>query len=117
MSRYKLEIQYDGTDYLGWQLQKNGRTVQGILESAIKKIANQKDRIKIYGAGRTDTGVHAWAQVAHMDFNSNLKVQDIQNALNANLPNDCRIIDIMQVENNFHSIIIHIYYNKIIQIL
>jgi tRNA pseudouridine38-40 synthase len=103
LSRYKLDIQYDGADYLGWQLQKNGRTVQGVLESAVKKISNQKDRIKIYGAGRTDTGVHAWAQVAHMDFNSNLEVQDIQNALNANLPTDCRVIDIMQVENNFHS--------------
>ncbi len=102
-SRYKLIIQYDGTKYLGWQLQKQGRTVQGTIENALKKLSNRQSRIIVHGSGRTDAGVHALAQVAHIDFKSTLNVQDIKNALNSNLPQDCRIIDIEQVKSDFHS--------------
>ncbi len=98
-----MVIQYDGTEYLGWQLQKKGRTVQGTIENALIGISNDQGRIIVHGSGRTDTGVHALAQVAHIDFNTKLKVQDIKNALNSNLPQDCRIINVEKVNRNFHS--------------
>ena len=96
-------VQYDGSKFLGWQIQKEGRTIQGVLEDNFKKISNSKDYVKVYGAGRTDTGVHAWAQVAHVDLKTKLNEQDIQNALNANLPLDCRIINIEKIEKDFHA--------------
>ena len=96
-------VQYDGSKFLGWQIQKEGRTIQGVLEDNFKKISNSKDHVKVYGAGRTDTGVHAWAQVAHVDLKTKLNEQDIQNALNANLPLDCRIINIEKIEKDFHA--------------
>tara|TARA_Y100000590_G_C15451986_1_gene913069 strand:- start:105 stop:821 length:717 start_codon:yes stop_codon:yes gene_type:complete len=96
-------IQYDGSKFLGWQIQKEGRTVQGVIEDNLKKISNSEYRVKLYGAGRTDKGVHAWAQVAHVDLNIKLNEQDIQNALNANLPLDCRIINIEKIGNDFHA--------------
>ena len=101
MSRYKLIIQYDGAAYSGWQTQKYPRTVQGELEKVLTKIFNQK--IKVYGSGRTDTGVHAWAQVAHIDLNTSLKDYEIKNAMNSNLPIDCRIMDVKPVDSDFHS--------------
>ena len=94
-------VQYDGSKFLGWQIQKEGRTVQGLLENNFKKISNSKGHVKVYGAGRTDTGVHAWAQVAHVDLKTKLNEQDIQNALNANLPLDCRIINIAKFIPDF----------------
>ena len=97
-------IQYDGSQYFGWQLQKDIRTVQGDIEQALKKIYNSNDRIKLYGSGRTDTGVHALAQVAHVDLNSKkLKEKEIKHALNANLPLDCRILEVRKVAKNFHA--------------
>ena len=68
MSRYKLVVQYDGSEFSGWQLQNKSRTVQGVLENAVQKITNSTDRIPVHGSGRTDAGVHAWAQVAHTDM-------------------------------------------------
>jgi tRNA pseudouridine38-40 synthase len=69
MARYKLTIEYDGTRYAGWQLQKGLQSIQGTLIDACKVIIpNQK--VEIYGAGRTDQGVHALGQVAHLDVNS-----------------------------------------------
>ena len=56
-----MVIQYDGTEYLGWQLQKQGRTVQGTIENALIEISKDQDRIIVHGSGRTDTGVHALA--------------------------------------------------------
>ena len=67
MLRYKIIVTYDGTNFEGWQIQKNSRTIQGELEDALKIINNNKS-IKIFGSGRTDSGVHAIAQVAHFDF-------------------------------------------------
>ena len=67
MSRFKVIIQYDGTGFRGWQLQKKDRTVQGELEKSLKKI-NDNKVVRVYGAGRTDTGVHATGQVAHFDL-------------------------------------------------
>tara|TARA_Y100001970_G_scaffold14407_1_gene16209 strand:- start:679 stop:1413 length:735 start_codon:yes stop_codon:yes gene_type:complete len=101
--RYKIVVQYDGSKFLGWQIQKEGRTIQGVLEHNFKKLSISKDHVKVYGSGRTDAGVHAWAQVAHVDLKTKLNEQDIQNALNANLPLDCRIIDIEKIEKDFHA--------------
>ena len=66
MSRFRLIIQYDGTGFRGWQLQTNERTIQGELEESLKKI-NNNNIVRIHGAGRTDTGVHALGQVAHFE--------------------------------------------------
>ena len=103
MSRYKLVVQYDGSEFSGWQLQKKSRTVQGVLEDAVQKITNSKDRIPVHGSGRTDAGVHAWAQVAHTDMELKLSVDNIRRALNGNLPQDCRIVGVEHTHNDFHS--------------
>ena len=96
-------ITYDGTNYQGWQIQNNGRTVQGIIENAFSDLSEFDGRIQVNGSGRTDSGVHALGQVAHIDFRTNLNTQVLKNALNARLPEDCRIISIEQVDKNFHS--------------
>ncbi len=103
LNRYKLVIQYDGKQYFGWQLQKDVRTVQYVIEKAILKIQKSKNRIKIFGSGRTDAGVHAWGQVAHFDLDTRLDETNLKNALNSNLPEDCRIIIIKKVNTDFHS--------------
>ena len=65
MQRYKLEIEYDGTPFVGWQFQKNGLSIQEVLQKAVFNLS--KEKVVITGAGRTDSGVHALAQVAHFD--------------------------------------------------
>ena len=103
LSRYKLIIQYDGTNFFGWQLQKNKRTIQGVLEETLKLILKSKSRIPVYGSGRTDTGVHALGQVAHTDMDIKMGVQSMAKAINGNLPIDIEILDIIKAENQFHS--------------
>ena len=103
MSRYKLVVQYDGSEFSGWQLQNKSRTVQGVLENAVQKITNSTDRIPVHGSGRTDAGVHAWAQVAHTDMKLKLDEGGIKRALNGNLPQDCRIVGVEHTHNDFHA--------------
>ena len=67
MPRYKLTIEYDGAPYQGWQWQDHGPSVQGVLEAAGAKL-NKGEAVVVYGSGRTDSGVHALAQIAHMDW-------------------------------------------------
>lgn len=105
MRNIRLLIQYDGTNYKGWQIQRypnhrNIVTIQEIFQNAIKKI--MEEDVKIIGAGRTDAGVHAIGQVASFKTNSNLSVEIIKRALNANLPDDIRVIDCTEAELNFH---------------
>ena len=102
MSRYKITIQYDGTNYFGWQMQSHERTIQNELEAALAPLNNDK-RVIVLGAGRTDTGVHALGQVAHFDLNTNLKASQLLKALNARLPQDIRIIDLVPVSDDFHA--------------
>ena len=81
MPRIKLKIEYDGTEYVGWQAQRNGVSIQGEIEESLKQIFNQE--IKLYVAGRTDAGVHALSQVAHFDIEKlSIKANKIFKALN-----------------------------------
>ena len=82
----KLTIEYDGTDYSGWQLQPNGRTVQGVLEQALEKILGAK--IRVAASGRTDAGVHALGQVAHFVHDGAVDLWRLQRALNGVTPPD-----------------------------
>lgn len=95
----KLTIEYDGTDFVGWQKQPNGRTVQDEIETAIKKITQEES--SIVGAGRTDSGVHARGQVANFFTSSVLDTNEFIRALNGTLPNDIVIHSVEQVEENF----------------
>ena len=98
----KLTIEYDGTDFKGWQVQARGsRTVQGEIEKALKTIF--KETVRVIGSGRTDSGVHALDQVAHCQTRSSLPTSDIQRALNANLPEDIAILKVEDVKKDFHA--------------
>jgi len=98
---FKLTLAYDGTKYGGWQLQPNGVTIQGLLEAALKKIAGR--RVVVHGSGRTDAGVHARAQAANCSLITNHSSPVLRRALNANLPEDVRVLRVQEVDANFHA--------------
>jgi len=100
MSHIKLILQYDGTNYSGWQIQANAATIQGHLEAIIYRITGEQTRVT--GAGRTDAGVHALEQVAAFRTNSSLSPEVFMRALNANLPPDVRVMNATQCPANFH---------------
>ncbi len=102
MSRYKITIRYDGTNFFGWQLQSHKRTIQQELETALEPLNNDK-RVIVTGAGRTDSGVHAFGQVAHFNLDTKLNTTELLKAVNARLPSDIRIIDFVQTTNEFHA--------------
>jgi len=102
MTRYKLVIEYDGTDYCGWQKQDDVSTIQGEIEQALRDL-NGGQRVVLHGAGRTDSGVHAYAQVAHFDLESEYTAESIQNAINAKTGHDIAILSCQKVDSNFHS--------------
>jgi tRNA pseudouridine38-40 synthase len=83
MPRYKLTIEYDGTPFVGWQAQDNGPSVQGLIIEAIAAFAGE--RVAVQGAGRTDAGVHAFGQVAHVDFSKDWDDDTVRDALNFHL--------------------------------
>ena len=101
--RFKIIIEYDGTPFVGWQKQENGRSVQASIESAIEKLFDEK--ITIFGAGRTDAGVHAIGQTAHFDVSKkNFDTYIIKNALNDHLrPLPISILNVEKVNEKFHS--------------
>lgn len=101
MRRIALKVEYDGTDFRGWQLQPNGRTVQEVLERAIQKATGTHSRI--HGSGRTDAGAHAEAQVAHFDTETNIPTEQIRGALNHYLPRDTAVLAACDVGDDFHS--------------
>jgi tRNA pseudouridine38-40 synthase len=101
MRTIKLLIEYDGTNYLGWQVQPEGSTLQGILEEKLSSLTGEK--IDLLGSGRTDAGVHALGQVAHFKTNSRLEAQTIQRALNSLLPSDIVIQKVEEVDEGFHA--------------
>jgi tRNA pseudouridine38-40 synthase len=101
MRNIKLTIEYDGTNYLGWQSQKRGTTIQEAIETAIEKIT--KNGVKLIGSGRTDSGVHALGQVANFKTSSGLPAYQLQKALNAILPKDISIVKCEEADVTFHS--------------
>lgn len=100
MKKIKLLIEYDGTAYHGWQIQKSKPTIQNILEEHILRITGEKS--KVIGASRTDAGVHAMGQVAVFRTQSILEPETIRKALNATLPYDIRIREVSEVNDAFN---------------
>lgn len=100
--RFKLTIEYAGTKYSGWQIQTNARTVQGEIDRAIHT-ATGADRFELYGSGRTDAGVHALAQVAHLDIDANLPPDTLRRRINDSLPTDIVILSVEAVRHRFHA--------------
>ena len=101
MHTVKLTIAYDGTAYKGWQVQPNGVTIQELLEKSLQKIYKQK--ITIYGAGRTDAGVHAKKQVAHYKTRAVIPEKKIAFAVNTYLPRDISVVKSEYVSGDFHA--------------
>ena len=101
MRNIKLTIEYDGTNYLGWQKQKNGVTIQEELQNAIFKVTNEN--IDLIGSSRTDSGVHAKGFVANFKTNSRVPAERFREALNIKLPNDIVIVKSELVEDTFHA--------------
>ena len=102
MPRFKLTIEYAGTRYSGWQIQKNARTIQGEIDGAVRTVTARKD-FELYGSGRTDAGVHALGQIAHLDVSTNLPAETLRRRLNDELPADIHILAAVQVPHRFHA--------------
>lgn len=102
MPRYKLTLEYDGSDYVGWQRQENGPSIQGALEEAAAAL--NEAPVTAHGAGRTDAGVHALGQVAHIDLDKDLRADTVRDALNHHLrPNPIAVVDAEEVDDDFHA--------------
>ena len=99
--RFKLTVAYDGTAYAGWQVQPGEQTVQDEIEKALKLIVGHD--CKVHGSGRTDAGVHARGQVAHVDLFTRMDAKAVLRALNARLPQDIRIVASARARANFHA--------------
>jgi tRNA pseudouridine38-40 synthase len=100
MPRYKLTLEYDGTPFIGWQAQDNGISVQGVLTEAIAAFAGE--RVAVAGAGRTDTGVHALGQVAHIDLSKEWDVDNVRDAINFHLrPQPVAVLAAEQAPTDF----------------
>ncbi len=102
MPRYRLLLEYNGTRYSGWQAQKNARTVQGELIRAAREVT-RREKLELYGAGRTDAGVHALGQVAHLDVASNLPAAVLRDRMNDTLPSDINVRDVRVASHRFHA--------------
>jgi tRNA pseudouridine38-40 synthase len=100
--RFKLTIEYAGTKYSGWQKQKNARTVQGELETAISTLTRDTT-FEFMGSGRTDAGVHALRQVAHLDLRKPLPAETLRRGINDNLPADIHVLAVDSVPHRFHA--------------
>jgi len=102
MARFKLYIEYEGTRYSGWQMQKNSKSIQGKLYETAEKIF-KNERVEIYGSGRTDAGVHAICQVAHLDVKTMLAPEIIRMKFNDELPSDINIVEVEKTHPRFHA--------------
>ncbi len=102
MPRFKLLIEYAGTRYSGWQIQKNARTVQGEIDRAVREVTGRRE-FELHGSGRTDAGVHALAQVAHLELYTDLPPESLRRKLNDELPSDIHIRAVAKVPHRFHA--------------
>jgi len=100
--RFKLIVEYAGTRYSGWQIQKNAKTVAGEIERAIVEVTRRRE-FELYGAGRTDAGVHALAQVAHLELYTDLPPGLLRQRVNDALPTDIHIRSIDKAPHRFHA--------------
>ena len=101
MRNIKLVIEYDGTNYLGWQVQAQGPTVQGTLEEKLALLTGEK--VSLMGSGRTDSGAHALGQVANFKTKSRMEARTLRKALNSLLPPDIAVIGVEEVDEDFHA--------------
>jgi tRNA pseudouridine38-40 synthase len=101
MDTWKLTLEYDGTRYAGWQEQRNATTVQGVLRAAAE--AHLGERVELGGAGRTDAGVHAIGQVAHLRTNARAKARSLLYGLNDGLPPDVNVLSVDPAPSRFHA--------------
>jgi tRNA pseudouridine38-40 synthase len=102
LARYRLALEYAGTRYRGWQIQRNARSVQEELQRAIAEVTGQS-RFELYGSGRTDAGVHALLQVAHLDVASELPPERLRLGINDHLPSDIHVLSAERVSHRFHA--------------
>jgi tRNA pseudouridine38-40 synthase len=102
MPRFKLLIEYAGTRYSGWQIQRNAKTVAGEIDRAVRDVT-RRGEFELYGAGRTDAGVHALAQVAHLELYTDLPPHTLRSRLNDALPADIYIRRIDKAPHRFHA--------------
>ncbi len=102
MAKFKLTLEYDGSRYSGWQIQREERSVMGEVVGAARKVF-QTERLDVYGAGRTDTGVHALAQVAHLEVDTKLTPSVVRMKLNDELPHDVNILHVEKANPRFHA--------------
>lgn len=102
MPRYKLTIEFDGAPYMGWQWQDHGPSIQGAIEKAAEALGGQPT--EVYGSGRTDSGVHALGQIAHMDLVKDLRADKVRDGLNFHLKNEpVTILNAEMVDDEFHA--------------
>ena len=102
MQRYKIKIEYEGTPFVGWQFQKNGQSVQEVLQKAIFNFS--KEKVIVTGAGRTDSGVHALGQMAHFDLKKKMQKKNLLPAINQNIGNkSVTVLKINKVNKKFHA--------------
>ena len=101
MRNIRLIIEYDGTDYCGWQLQENGLSIQQVLEEAIGRMTGEP--IRVIGSGRTDAGVHALGQVAHFHTASRIGERNFLMGINSLLPADIAVREVREVDSSFHA--------------
>lgn len=102
MSRFRLKIEYEGTRYSGWQMQKGGKTIQGEIVDACRELFDNKP-FDVFGAGRTDGGVHAIEQTAHLEVDTDIVPLRIKYGINDRLPPDICILDVEQADAHFHA--------------
>lgn len=99
--RIKAVVEYDGSNYCGFQIQQNGITIQEVLEGALSKLL--KEPIKIFPSGRTDAGVHAYGQIIHFDMDNSFDLVKLPHALNAILPSDIAVLSAEACKEDFHA--------------
>jgi tRNA pseudouridine38-40 synthase len=102
VARYRITIEYAGTRYSGWQKQTNARTVQGEIERAIGEVSGRR-RFDFQGSGRTDAGVHALHQVAHLEIDQRLAPEPFRRQVNDALPPDINLLHVVQAPHRFHA--------------